>query len=248
MLKTLEDMLIPMRFSRSVSRRVFNVDASELPDSKVQALMNNYKNTYKYTNFYNVESGTISKQQHINSLVEDYWFPNRGGSKGTTVDTIDETGNLGETGDLEYFLKKLYKALKVPSSRIPGLDQQAEYDFGSTSISREEIKFYAFITRLRTQFSELFYELLRRQLIYKKKITESEWRTIKKDIYIKYATQNSFFEKMQQDLLSTRYDLYSKVKDEAGKLFSYEFLMKEILKFSTEEIFLLFKSVITDIK
>ena len=33
-LKTLEDLLIPLRFSRSISRRVFNVDVSDLPKDR----------------------------------------------------------------------------------------------------------------------------------------------------------------------------------------------------------------------
>lgn len=233
MLKTLEDMLVPMRFSRSVSRRVFNVDVANLPESKVQQVMQNYKNTYKYTNFYNVEAGTITKQQHINSLVEDYWFPNRSGAKGTSVETLDESGNIGEITDILYFQKKLYKALRVPPSRFG--DDNADFDFTAASMSREEIKFFAFISRLRTQFSELFYELLRRQLVFKGLVNESEWRQIQKDIFITYRNQNVFYENIKQDQLKTRYELYQGVKEDAGKIFSWEYILKEILQMTQEE-------------
>jgi hypothetical protein len=57
--------------------------------------------------FYNLETGTIANQQHIASLVEDYWMPSQGGQRGTTIDTIDETGNLGELGDIIH-IKKIY--------------------------------------------------------------------------------------------------------------------------------------------
>ena len=36
MLQALEDMLIPLRFSRSISRRVFNVDIGDLPPKRGQ--------------------------------------------------------------------------------------------------------------------------------------------------------------------------------------------------------------------
>ena len=166
-LQTLEEMLVPMRFSRSVSRRVFNVDVANMNSKKAEEYLKNIQTKFKYKKFYDLESGQISNQQHVASLTEDYWFPNRGGVKGTTVDTIDETGNLGETGDIDYFRKKLYTALKVPLGRL-GIDDKAEFDFTATNVSREELKFFNFVCRKRQQFSDLFVQLLRRQLISKK--------------------------------------------------------------------------------
>ena len=118
MLKTLEDLLIPLRFSRSISRRVFNVDVGDLPNKRSAEVMNEMQMKFKYKKFYNTETGEVTNQQHITSMVEDYWFANRSGGKGTQVDTLDETGNLGELGDILYFYKKLYKSMKIPSSRI----------------------------------------------------------------------------------------------------------------------------------
>lgn len=51
MLKTLEDLLIPLRFSRSISRRVFNVDVSDLPTSKAEMAMKKFKNNLNIRNF-----------------------------------------------------------------------------------------------------------------------------------------------------------------------------------------------------
>jgi len=236
LLKTMEDMLIPMRFARSMSRRVFNVDVANLPENKVKQVMDTYKTTYKYSNFFNIDAGTISKQSHINSLVEDYWFPNRGGARGTSVDTIDETGNLGEIKDIIYLKQKLYVSLQVPVSRMSDSESTPEFDFNSTSISRDEMKFFAKISRLRTQFSEVFYELLRRQLIFKKVINESEWRTIQKDIFVKYSNQNVFYEKLEQERMSSRFAIFSSIREDVGKIYSWEYALKNILKMSDDEV------------
>lgn len=236
LLKTSEDMLIPMRFSRSMSRRVFNVDVANLPENKVKQLMETYKNTYKYSNFFNVEEGTISKQIHTNSLVEDYWFPNRGGAKGTTVDTIDETGNLGEITDIQYFKQKLYKALKVPTSRISDSEATPEFDFSATSISQDELKFFSFISRIRAQFAELFYELMRRQLIYKGILKEEEWFTAKRDLTVVFRNQNIFYEKLEQEKITSRTNIFNTIKEDIGKIYSWEFALKKVLKMTDEEI------------
>ena len=237
MLNTLEDMLIPMRFTRSVSRRVFNVDVSNLNNKKAEEVMKKNQAKFKYKKFYDLETGTISNQQHVTSLTEDYWFPNRGGEKGTTVDTIDETGNLGELGDILLFKRKLYTTLKVPTNRIndegPG---DGEFDFDTSSINREELKFFNFISRLRNQFLDLFYELLRRQVIAKGIATDEEWNDLLPNMSIKFVCENKFFEKMEREHISQSLDLYNSIENLIGKYFSYEYVYKKILKFSDEEI------------
>jgi len=238
-LTTLEDMLIPMRFSRSVSRRIFNVDVGDLPPSKAEAALNRIKDKFKYKKYYDVEKGTISNQMHISSLVEDYWFQNRNGSKGTQVDTLDESGNLGEITDILYFRKKLYTALKIPASRISNEfdSQEASFDFTGTEVSREEIKFYMFIKKLRNQFSKLFMEILKRQLIVKGILKdEFEWNNIKKYIKISFYKENVFLEKMETDALSERISLYGDIEDLIGQEFSRNWVRKNVLKLSDEDI------------
>ena len=237
MLNTLEDMLIPMRFTRSVSRRVFNVDVSNLNNKKAEEVMKKNQAKFKYKKFYDLNSGTISNQQHISSLTEDYWFPNRGGEKGTTVDTIDETGNLGELGDILYFKRKLYSTLKVPTNRIndegPG---DGEFDFDTTSINREELKFFNFISRLRNQFLELFYELLRRQVIAKGIATDEEWMELLPNMKIKFVSENKFFQKMEREHITESLNLYNDIEEMIGKYFSYTYVFKKVLRMSDEEI------------
>lgn len=235
-LQTLEEMLVPMRFSRSVSRRVFNVDVANMNSKKAEEYLRSIQTKFKYKKFYDLESGQISNQQHVASLTEDYWFPNRGGVKGTTVDTIDETGNLGETGDLEYFRKKLYIALKVPLGRL-GLDDKAEFDFTSTNVSREELKFFNFVSRKRIQFSEILIQLLRRQLISKKIVTDKEFDELKNDFKIVWNSMNKFYEKMQDEQLTQAISMFRDYAELANKNWiSKEFLYKRVLKMSQEEI------------
>lgn len=60
-----------------------------------------------------------------------------------------KNSNLGTLDDLMYFMKKLYKAMKVPVTR---LDPQDAFRDG-TDILREELKFARFIIRLQQNFS-----------------------------------------------------------------------------------------------
>jgi len=236
-LKTLEDLLIPMRFSRSISRRVFNVDIGDLPSKRGAEVMNEYQNKFKYKKFYNNETGEVSNQQHITSMVEDYWFSNRSGSKGTTVETIDESGNLGELGDILYFAKKLYRALKIPSSRIDiNPDGDKDFDYESTRVSKEDMKFFIFISRLRQVFSSLFKEILKREVISCGIMSESEWNEKEDFISIEFINENKFIEKMKLENLLKQMEIYGAAKEFEGKIFPVRNLLKDIFNYSDEEI------------
>jgi hypothetical protein len=237
MLKTLEDLLVPLRFSRSISRRVFNVDIGDLPVKRGTEVMSDYQAKFKYKKFYNNDTGEVSNQQHITSMVEDYWFANRSGGKGTTVDVLDESGNLGELDDILYFSKKLYRALKIPSNRIrnnPDADQ--EYDFDTTRVTKEDMKFFMFISRLRQVYSSVFKEILKREVISCGIMSEKEWENMEADIEITFVEENKFIEKMNLSILQEKIGIYAEVKEYAGTLFSHKEVMKQVFRLSDEEI------------
>jgi hypothetical protein len=236
-LKTLEDLLIPMRFSRSVSRRVFNVDIGDLPNKSGEAVLNQYQNKFKYKKFYNVETGEVTNQQHITSMVEDYWFANRSGGKGTTVETIDETGNLGELGDIIYFYKKLYKALKIPANRIPfQTELDGTFDFSSTTVTKDDLKFFMFISKIRKVYSSMFKKILQREVISSGILTAAEWSDYEDKIEVQFINENKFIEKMTLDAWTSKLDLYATAKDYAGNVFSYNKTMKIIFGLTDLEI------------
>lgn len=244
MLKTLEDLLIPLRFSRSISRRVFNVDVGDLPVKRAREVMQDHQRKFKYKKFYNNETGEVSNQQHITSMVEDYWFSNRSGGKGTTVDVLDESGNLGELGDILYFAKKLYRSMKIPSSRISiDPDSDKDYDFETTRVSKEDMKFFMFISRIRQVYSSLFKEILKREVISTGILSESEWDTKEDAISIQFANENKFIEKMKLENFMQKIDIYSTAQDYQGKLFSVQTILKDVFRMSEEEILEEFKAI-----
>lgn len=243
-LSTLEDLLIPMRFSRSISRRVFNVDIGDLPAKRGAEVMQEHQTKFKYKKFYNNQTGEVSNQQHITSMVEDYWFANRSGGKGTTVDVLDESGNLGELGDIIYFSKKLYKSLNIPSSRI-SVDPDADhnFDFETTQTSKDDLKFFMFVSRLRQVFSSMFKEILKRDVIACGVVSETEWNDIENDITISFVNENKFIEKMKLDSLMKRVEIFTVAQEHIGKLYSAEGLIKEVFGKSDEDIAQTFKEI-----
>jgi hypothetical protein len=167
-------------------------------------------------------------------MLEDFWLPRREGSKGTEIQTLEGARNLGELEDVKYFQTKLYKALGVPVSRM---EQSPGFSLGrTTEITRDELKFNKFVTRLRNKFSTLFDDLLRVQLVLKKVCTEEEWKEIKEDVWYDFKKDNNFDELKDAELLNLRLDTLIKVDPFVGKYYSMMWVRKNILQQTEDDI------------
>lgn len=248
-LKTLEDLLIPLRFSRSISRRVFNVDVSELPGSKADAYLRNIANTFKYRKEYNTDTGEIKNQQHLTSMVEDYWIGSRGGQKGISVDLLNESGDLGQLEDIQYYKKKLYQGLGVPQNRILDEDSnQSLFDIQADQITNEDMQFFLKIRRIRNVYIEFFKEILKRELVSTGVLKETQFNEIKDSIDIVFPSENQFMERMRVTLFMKKVDTFNSCRELGGKILPVKMLYKTIFNFTDDEIDEIFKEIETESK
>ena len=119
-LRMIEDALVIYRLARAPERRIFYIDVGNLPKLKAEQYLQTVMNRYKQKMIYNASSGEVEDQRKHLSMLEDFWLPRREGGRGTEIQTLPGGQNLGETEDIEYFRKKLYKSLNVPIPRIEG--------------------------------------------------------------------------------------------------------------------------------
>jgi hypothetical protein len=167
-------------------------------------------------------------------MLEDFWMPRREGGRGTEITTLDGGQNLGEMEDVLYLQKKLYRALNVPISR---LESETGFNMGrSAEITRDEIKFYKFIERLRVKFTGILTDLLKTQVILKGIMTEDEWNKICPDISYKFNKDSYFNELKDNDVLRDRIDMLNTLSNFVGRYYSEEYIRKNILKQTDEEI------------
>jgi len=192
--------------------------------------MNNYRNKLVYDG----KTGEIRDDKKYMSMLEDFWMPRREGGKGTEITTLPAGQNLGQMEDVMYFQKKLYQAMNVPVSRML---PETGFSLGrSTEITRDEVKFQKFIGKLRRKFTELFFDLLRSQLILKNIIPADEWDDVKEKILFRFQKDNYFSELKNQDLWNSRLMLLQAVDPYVGRYFSSEWIKKNVLQLTDEEI------------
>jgi len=233
-LRMMEDSLVIYRISRAPERRIFYIDVGNLPKGKAEEYLRGIMNQYRNKLVYDAKTGDIKDDKKHMSMLEDFFLPRREGGRGTEISTLPGGENLGQIDDILYFQKKLYKSLNVPVNR---LEQEAQYSLGrTTEITRDEVKFKKFIDRLRKRFSDLFMQLLKTQLLLKGIITKDDWKTWKETITFDFIEDNYFSELKQSEMIRERFDMLSSLDEHIGRFISNEWVRKNVLRFSEEEI------------
>ena len=233
-LRMIEDSLVIYRLSRAPERRIFYIDVGNLPKMKAEQYLREVMNRYRNKLVYDSATGEVRDDRKHMSMLEDFWLPRREGGRGTEITTLPGGQNLGELEDVKYFQKKLYKSLNIPLSR---LEQESSFTIGRTNeITRDELKFAKFVGRLRKKFSELFHDLLKTQLVLKGIMTLEDWDDLKENIQYDYIFDNHFTELKNNEILTERLNSVGLMEPYIGKYFSVEYIRKQVLQFTDEEI------------
>ena len=234
MLKSMEDSLVIYRISRAPERRIFYIDVGNLPKPKAEQYLRDVMTRFKNKVVYDATTGEIRDDRKHMTMLEDFWLPRREGGKGTEITTLPGGQNLGQMDDVTYFQNKLYKSLNVPIGRM---DPSAQYSFGrATEITRDEVKFAKFVTRLRARFSDLFTRILEKQLILKGIITSEDWAEFKTNFKFEYAEDNHFAELRNTEILRDRVSMLRDIDDYTGKYYSHEWIRRNVLYQTKEDM------------
>ena len=233
-LRMIEDSLVIYRMSRAPERRIFYIDVGNLPKVKAEQYLREVMNRYRSKLVYDANTGEVRDDKKFMSMLEDFWLPRREGGRGTEITTLPGGQNLGEITDINYFQKKLYKALGVPETRIGG---EGGFNLGrSSEILRDELRFNKFVGRLRKRFSNMFLDMLKTQLLLKNVITVEDWSGMSEHIQFDYIYDNHFAELKDSELFQERMANLSQAEPYIGKYFSQDYLRREILHQTDDEI------------
>jgi len=233
-LRMIEDSLVIYRLSRAPERRIFYIDVGNLPKVKAEQYLKEVMSRYRNKLVYDASTGEVRDDRKFMSMMEDFWLPRREGGRGTEITTLPGGQNLGELTDIEYFQKKLYRALGVPESRIAS---DGGFNLGrSSEILRDELKFAKFVGRLRKRFSNLFNNLLKTQLILKNIITPEDWDSLSDHIQYDFLYDNQFAELKESELMNERLGTLATIEPYIGKYFSNHYVRTKVLRQTDQEI------------
>ena len=245
-LRMIEDSLVIYRLSRAPERRIFYIDVGNLPKVKAEQYLKEVMYRYRNKLVYNASTGEIRDDRKFMSMMEDFWLPRREGGRGTEITTLPGGQNLGELADIEYFQKKLYRALGVPESRIAA---DGGFNLGrSSEILRDELKFSKFVGRLRKRFAQMFNDILKTQLILKNIVTPEDWETMREHIQYDFIYDNQFAELKETEMMNERLGTLATIEPYIGKYYSNEFVRRKILRQTDSEIIEIDEQIEQEIK
>ena len=233
-LRMIEDSLVIYRLSRAPERRIFYIDVGNLPKVKAEQYLKEVMSRYRNKLVYDANTGEVRDDRKFMSMMEDFWLPRREGGRGTEITTLPGGQNLGELTDIEYFQRKLYRALNVPESRIGG---DTGFNLGrSSEILRDELRFSKFVGRLRKRFANMFNDMLKTQLILKNIVTPEDWKQMEDHIQYDFLYDNQFAELKESEMLQSRLGNLATIEPYIGKYYSTEYVRKRVLQQTDQEI------------
>ena len=245
-LRTLEDATLIYKISRAPERRIFYIDVGNLPKMKAEQYLRDIMTRFKNRVVYDSSTGEVRDDRKFMTMLEDFWLPRREGGRGTEISTLPAGQLAGDLEDVKYFQRNLYKSLNVPVNR---LEPDNTYTMGrATEITRDEVKFTKFVSRLQTKFSELFLDALEKQLVLKRIIAPEEWPALANKFKFDYSKDNQFTELKALEIIRERNTIMSEADPYVGKYYSNEWVKRNILRQDESEMQTIMTQINNEIK
>lgn len=161
-LTMLEDAAIIYRIVRAPERRVFFIDVGNMPPQRVKQYIEQVKNDIRQKRMPNqANTEQTDSQYNAESIQEDYFFPVTAGGRSSRVETLPG-GASWEIPELDYFMNKVFRALRVPTSYMKGQDATGGgglFNDGKTGVAYMEERIFAnYVMRLQVAIDEVFDE------------------------------------------------------------------------------------------
>lgn len=231
-LKWMESSLLIYRVTRAPERRVWSIDVGKLPKNKADEYIKSMITRYKNKKIYNPATGEVDVGKEVQSMQEDIYLPKRSDGSGSTVETLPGGANLGELSDVNYFLQKLYKSLKIPLLRMQA---DSIYSSGrSSEITREELKFSKYINRIRSRFLDFVTQTYLTHLQLKG--LYSQYKLNKTKINLKFNEANEWKELKDLEMKRARIDIFKDMIEYKDEIFPVKYLYKSVMNLNDQEI------------
>ena len=237
-LALLQDAAVILRVTRAPERLLFNVSTGKMNQNYADEYVRNFANGLKSKKVV-TPGGDIAGVYNPVSMLESYIFGKSDGNDGTSIESVGSSADYDQLGDIEYFLRRFMKQLKVPFSRYKTPENAMEKN---DSISYEEYAFLRMIIRLQRRVALGFkkgfiVDLKLRGMWDKYQLKESDI-----DIQFSKPALYDLYETQQQ--MEMRMNIYKSVVDQEE--FSKIVAMKKFLGYTDADVEENFRSLIEE--
>ena len=234
-LALLYDAAVILRVTRAPERLLYNISTGRMNDNYAQAFVRDFANSLKSKKVPTAKPGSMGQQdiaQVYNpiTMLENYVFAKNADSEGTSIESVGSQANYEELGDIEFFLRRFMKTLKVPFSRYKTPENAPP---AQDQLSYEEHSFLRMVVRLQRRFAlglknGYITDLKLKGIWEKYELKES-------DIDIQFALPSTYELYEKQQIIETKMSIYKNALGD-NEEFSKTTAMKKLLGFSDAEI------------
>ena len=179
---------------------------------------------------------TINGAKHL-PYNKQIWFPE--GDAGTpAMELVSPEGhNLNENDMLTWFYNALKRASKIPFQRFDKENGGGNLFSDASEMTRDEIKFYNFISRLRANFKEIIVKPLKLQMLIEfPELKDDE--IIMNQMDISFNSNQVFEEWKKLNNLSKKAEIFGTlvgIMNGDKPYFHVEYLIDNVFKLTAEE-------------
>lgn len=209
----------------------------------LNAAMNRYREDIKF----NDDTGELKINNSVNQpFNKEYWMPENENGRPQIETIVDNGPSLNDSDQIRYFLDKLYKMSKIPSSRFDRDVQSTWFGSDPTQALRDEINFSRYVNKLRNVFSEILLKPMRIQVALSVPDLKNDKRILN-SLSLHFNTYNPFEEMMSLELMQKRVDMISSLRDSLSvtdaegnetPFFAIKFLVEKYLRLPNSDIIL----------
>ena len=229
----LEDSVVIYRIQRAPERRVFYIDVGKMPPQRAKQYLEQIKNEIKQKKVPTVNGGTdqIDSVYNPQSMNEDFFFAQRADGRGSRVETLPGGQGLGELSDLEYFMNKVIRGLRIPYSYMYQTKESGGslWNDGRVGVAYiQELRLALFVARLQTYIESVLDEEFKKFLRFSNIIVDDF------DYSITLPDPSNFGTYRQQELDTNLLNTYASA--DGVQYLSKRFIMERYLQLTDEEI------------
>lgn len=113
--KILDDLLMIIRLTRSLDRKVYYIDVGMAPVEEEVRILKKWRNALKRRSYTDPVSGRFDSRFDPYGFTADEFWPVKDGSN-SKVETINGMGNVGDMVDIDHFRDKFFGSLRAPKA------------------------------------------------------------------------------------------------------------------------------------
>lgn len=140
MVDLIENLIVAVRFGRSSLYRLFKIEVGGAGKGETARILNEFKRNLSGQESIDVKTNTFYGNKKPVPYAKNIYIPVRNGKGDVTQELVGGDYEVKDLVDLDYFLNKLFAALRVPKAYL-GHEEALPGGLGDNSLTRMDIRY-----------------------------------------------------------------------------------------------------------